>query len=43
LSQLIDRWWDEPVLRFQADALWLLGANDDLVLESTVVETLPLT
>jgi hypothetical protein len=43
LSQLIDRWWNEPILRFQADALWLLGANDDLVLESTVVETLPLT
>ena len=42
-SQLIDRWWNEPILRFQADALWLLGANDDLVLESTVVETLPLT
>jgi hypothetical protein len=43
LSQLIDRWWGEPILRFQADALWLLGANDDLVLESTVVETFPLT
>jgi hypothetical protein len=43
LSQLIDRWWDEPILRFQADALWLLGASDDLVLESTVAETLSLT
>ena len=43
LSRLIDRWWDKPILRFEADALWLLGANDDLVLESTVVETLSLT
>jgi len=43
LSQLIDRWWDEPILRFQADVLWLLGANDDLVLESRVAETFSLT
>jgi hypothetical protein len=43
LPRLIDRWWDKPILRFEADALWLLGANDDLVLESTVVETLSLT
>lgn len=43
LRQLIDRWWHEPILRFQADALWLLGADDDLVLESTVAETLSLT
>jgi hypothetical protein len=42
LSQLIDRWWDEPILRFQADRLWLLGARDDLVLDSTIAETLPL-
>jgi hypothetical protein len=42
LSDLIARWWDRPVLRFQVDALWLLGATDDLVLGDHTVETIPL-
>ena len=42
LSVLIDRWWDRPVLRWQADALWLLGAKDDLVLDGDVAEAIPL-
>lgn len=42
LAGLIERWWDRPILRFAADELWLMGAKDDLVLDSEVVETLSL-
>ena len=42
LASLIDRWWDRTILRFQADHLWLMGASDDLVLDSAVEETIPL-
>jgi hypothetical protein len=42
LAGLIERWWDKPLLRYQVDALWLLGASDDLVLDGGVVETIPL-
>lgn len=42
LSTLIERWWDEPLLRFAATALWVLGACDDLVLDATLPEVLPL-
>lgn len=42
LASLIERWWDRPILRFMADRLWLMGASDDLVLESEIVETLRL-
>jgi hypothetical protein len=42
LSALLDRWWDRPILRFRADSLWLLGASDDLVLDSAAAEALPL-
>jgi hypothetical protein len=43
LAQILDLWWDRPLLRFEADAVWLLGASDDLVLDAAVVETIPLT
>ncbi len=43
LARLVERWWDRPVLRFTADHLWLIGASDDLVLDSEIVETLSLT
>jgi hypothetical protein len=42
LGSLIERWWDRPILRFEADRLRLLGASDDLVLESSVAEELAL-
>lgn len=42
LAGLIERWWDRPIVRFAADELWLMGAKDDLVLDSEVVETLSL-
>lgn len=42
LSELLARWWDSSILRFQAEALWLLGASDDLVLDSEVAEIVPL-
>lgn len=42
LSELISRWWERPLLRFDAGELWLLGARDDLVLDAEIVEALPL-
>lgn len=42
LDGLIKRWWERPILRFTADSLWLMGASDDLVLDSQIVETLSL-
>jgi hypothetical protein len=42
LSSIIERWWNRPIMRFQADHLWLLSANDDLVLDSAIAETIPL-
>jgi hypothetical protein len=43
LSSMIERWWNRPILRFEADSLWLLAASDDLVLDSSVCEILPLS
>jgi len=42
LAGLIERWWDVPLLRFEATGLWVLGACDDLVLDATLPEILPL-
>jgi len=42
LSELLARWWDRSIVRFRAEALWLLGANDDLVLDSETSEIVPL-
>jgi len=42
LAALIERWWERPILRFAADVLWLLGANDDLVLDSAIAGTVRL-
>ena len=42
LAALIERWWDRPILRWQVDALWLLAAWDDLVLDGSVEETISL-
>lgn len=42
LASFVERWWDRPILRFTADELWLMGARDDLVLDSEIVETLSL-
>jgi hypothetical protein len=43
LDELLQRWWDRLLLRFEADHLWLMGASDDLVLDSTIAETIALT
>lgn len=43
LAALIDRWWDTPILHFEADCLWLLSARDDLALDADIVETIPLS
>ena len=42
LAALIDRWWDVPLLRFEATSLWVLGARDDLVLDAELAAVLPL-
>lgn len=42
LAGLVEAWWDRPILRFAADRLWLMGASDDLALDSGIVETLSL-
>ena len=42
LASLIDRWWDRPILRYEIDHLWLMGATDDLVLDSVIAETVSL-
>lgn len=42
LAALIERWWDEPLLRLEATALWVLGARDDLVLDAELAQVLPL-
>lgn len=38
LSDMIERWWDRAILRFETDHFWLLSATDDLVLDSAVTE-----
>jgi hypothetical protein len=42
LARLIDRWWSVAFLRLPVGRLWLLAANDDLVLDSKIVEAIPL-
>lgn len=42
LSALVQRWWNAPLLRFTMRELWLIGADDDLVLDSEIAERLPL-
>ncbi|KFG69758.1 hypothetical protein [Microvirga sp. BSC39] len=43
LASLIDRWWDRTILQVTVDHLWLTGACDDLVLDSVIADTVPLT
>jgi len=43
LKEIIERWWDRPILTFDADQLWHLGAHDDLVLDAAIEEAIPLT
>ncbi|KMO21846.1 hypothetical protein [Methylobacterium platani] len=43
LADLIARWWDRPILRLAVDALCLLWATDDLVLDGGVLGRVPLT
>ncbi|MGF9756979.1 hypothetical protein AAII07_17390 [Microvirga sp. 0TCS3.31] len=42
LASLIDRWWDRTILQVTVDQLWLMGACDDLVLDSTIAESVSL-
>ena len=38
LSRLIGAWWDRPLVDLTVDELWLLGASDDLVINSEVFQ-----
>lgn len=42
LAQMIARWWDVSLLRFAVSDLWVLGAGDDLVLDSQIADTVRL-
>ena len=42
LAEIIARWWDVSLLRFTVADIWLLGACDDLVLDSQITDTLTL-
>ncbi len=42
LSDMIERWWDVPLLRWTARELQVMGACDDLVLDAEIEEYLPL-
>ena len=42
LSEIMTRWWDVQILDFEVDHLNLLGALDDLVLDSPFRERVPL-
>ncbi|MBD2747188.1 hypothetical protein IC232_10840 [Microvirga sp. BT688] len=42
LASLIDCWWDCTILQLTVDHLWLMGACDDLVLDSTIAESVSL-
>jgi hypothetical protein len=42
LADMIERWWQRPFMRLQVDQLWLIASYDDLVLDSQIIQTLPL-
>lgn len=42
LAAMIDRWWSRRLLRIDLGELWVLGARDDLVLDSEISERLSL-
>ena len=42
LASLIDRWWDRTILQVTVDHLSLMGACDDLVLDSMIAESVAL-
>lgn len=42
LAEVIARWWDVSLLRFTVSDLWVLGASDDLVLDSQIADTVRL-
>jgi hypothetical protein len=42
LKRLIDRWWGQLILRLEVRSFWLLWSMDDLVLDASVAELIPL-
>jgi hypothetical protein len=42
LAEIIARWWDVSLVRIEVTELWLLGACDDLVLDSQIADRLAL-
>jgi hypothetical protein len=42
LSTLIENWWGKVILRFTTDSLWIMGAKDDLALDSALYQRVPL-
>lgn len=42
LQGIIERWWDKPILTLDVSFLWHLASFDDLVLDASVEEAVPL-
>lgn len=42
LAEIMERWWDRPILHLEVSRLWLLWAMDDLVLDAGILEEVPL-
>lgn len=42
LAGIVARWWDRPLLRFQATHLVVMGGCDDLVLDMQLADTIPI-
>lgn len=42
LAEIVERWWNRPLLRFQAMHLLVMGGCDDLVLDVEVAEPIPI-
>lgn len=42
LKHVIDTWWDRPILRLTMREVWVIGAQDDLVLDSRIIQMIRL-
>jgi len=42
LKNILDRWWEIEIVNVQVENLWLLKSRDDLVLDGSIEEIIPL-
>jgi len=43
LKKILDHWWDIEIARLRVERLWLLKSRDDLVLDGSIDEIIPLS